>query len=68
MQGLLTAVVASACCRAQVNGFTGSEARGILADEGLNLCPALAGGFLTTGPAGKSLLDFFFKLFVLGYS
>ena len=33
-----------------------SVASGIFLDEGLNLCPspALAGGFLTPGPPGKS--------------
>ena len=56
VQGPLIAVVAVACCRAQASGLSGLEACGIEP-----MFPGLTGGFLTTGPAGKSLLDFFFN-------
>ena len=36
------------------HGLSCSAACGIFPDQGLNPCPALAGGFLTTAPPGKS--------------
>ena len=36
-----------------VHGLSCSTACGIFPDQGLNWCPALQGGFLTTGPPGK---------------
>ena len=42
------------------HGLSCSVARGIFPDQGSNPCPpALAGGFLTTAPPGKSLNAFF---------
>ena len=45
---------------AEVHWFTCPMARGILPDQGLNLCPpALAGRFLTTGPPGNPCFQVF---------
>ena len=61
MHELLMAV-ASPCCRAQALGHVVVVHRlscpmvcGIFPDQGINPCPpAMAGGFLTTGPPEKS--------------
>ena len=43
------------------HGLSCSTACGIFPDQGSDPCPpALAGGFLTTVPPGKSLMMFFF--------
>lgn len=42
-----------------VHGFSCSAACGIFPDQALNsVCPALAGGFLTTDPLGNLVLFF----------
>ena len=41
-----------------VHGFSCPVACGIFLDQGFKLFPELAGGFLTTGPLGKSLFKY----------
>ena len=42
--------------------FSCSAACGIFPDQESNLSPALAGGFLTTGPSGKSQQFYFLRI------